>query len=271
MDRAEYLQSVSEHFYQGEVLGEAFFAACVALESDPDRRRKWATLLQLESETKARLRPFLVRLGLGIAQDDVSARVAEFTKDFAAKSWRQHMQEIADITDFYLQKFRAIEQAAPDDEREMARSMVAHEAAIHRFAKMELAGETEASLRAVLAQLQWPPFGTTGPLTRNNGRRSFAAVRVGKLKPGAGEEFAKRVRDGALPAMQQMEGFKSYYLVLGAHDTVIALSLFADKSVAEASTPKLMPWIKENLGPLLASPTEAIDGSVAIEAAGWNS
>ena len=36
------------------------------------------------------------------------------------------------------------------------------------------------------------------------------------------------------------------------------------KAVAEGSTQKLMPWIKENLGPLLASPTEAIDGEVVL-------
>ena len=56
MNRSDYLKAISEHFYQGEVLGEAFFAACVALESDAGRRRKWTALLQLESETKARLR-----------------------------------------------------------------------------------------------------------------------------------------------------------------------------------------------------------------------
>jgi hypothetical protein len=66
--------------------------------------------------------------------------------------------------------------------------------------------------------------------------------------------------------MRQMRGFKGYYLVLGANDSVIALSLFTDRLVAEASTPKLMPWIKENLAPLLAAPTEAIDGSVVIQA-----
>jgi hypothetical protein len=266
MDRAEYLQSISEHFYQGEVLGEAFFAACVALERNEERRRKWVALLQLESETKARLRPFLLRLGLSVAQEDVSARIAELTRDFAAKPWQQHMQEIADITDFFLQKFRAIEEAAPPDEREMARAMVAHETAIHRFAQLELAGETKTSLQAVEAQLMWPPSGAVHPIAENDSGHGFAAVRLGKLKPGAGAEFANRVRSGALPVMQQMQGFKGYYLVLGANDSVIALSLFADKSVAEASTPKLMPWIKENLGPLLASPTEAIDGNVVVQA-----
>ena len=35
------------------------------------------------------------------------------------------MEEIAEITGFYLEKFREIEAAAPEDEREMARSMLA--------------------------------------------------------------------------------------------------------------------------------------------------
>ena len=94
----------------------------------------------------------------------------------------------------------------------------------------------------------------------------FAAIRRGKVKPGMANEFAKRVKAGALPAMQKMDGFKGYYLVAAADDTIIAVSLFDDKSVAETSTQTLMPWIKENLGPLLASSTEAIEGTVIVSA-----
>lgn len=92
----------------------------------------------------------------------------------------------------------------------------------------------------------------------------FAAIRRGKLKPGMAGEFAKRVQAGALPVMKQMDGFKAYYLIAGAEDTVIAVSMFTNKAVAEGSTQQLMPWIKENLGPLLASPTEPIEGEVLI-------
>ena len=98
------------------------------------------------------------------------------------------------------------------------------------------------------------------------GNRTFAAIRRGKVKPGMAGEFAKRVQAGALPVMRKMDGFKGYYLIMGADDTVIAVSLFTSKAVAETSTQKLMPWIKENLGPLLASPTEAIDGEVVVSA-----
>ena len=93
----------------------------------------------------------------------------------------------------------------------------------------------------------------------------FAAIRRGKVKPGQAAEFAKRVEAGALPAMKKMEGFKAYYLIVGADDTVVAVSLFSDRAVAEASTKTLMPWIKENLGPLLASPTEPLEGEVVIQ------
>jgi hypothetical protein len=94
----------------------------------------------------------------------------------------------------------------------------------------------------------------------------FAAIRRGKVKPGMADEFAERVRTGALPVMQRMDGFKGYYLVAGADDTIIAVSLFTNQQTAQTSTQTLMPWIKENLGPLLASPTEAIDGTVVVSA-----
>jgi hypothetical protein len=64
--------------------------------------------------------------------------------------------------------------------------------------------------------------------------------------------------------MKKMDGFKAFYMVFGSDDIVFSVSLFTNKAVAEGSTQKLMPWINENLGPLLASPPEAIDGEVAI-------
>ncbi len=97
--------------------------------------------------------------------------------------------------------------------------------------------------------------------------RLFAAIRRGKVKPGLAGEFAKRVEAGALPTMRRMDGFKGYYLIAGTDDTIIAISLFTNKIVAETSTATLMPWIKENLGALLASPTEPIEGEVLVSAA----
>ena len=92
----------------------------------------------------------------------------------------------------------------------------------------------------------------------------FAAIRRGKVKPGMAAEFAKRVKAGAVPVMKQMDGFKGYYLVSCGDDAIVAMSLFTNKSVAESSTQKLMPWIKENLGPIMVSGTDPADGEVLI-------
>ena len=105
MNRDDYLNAVTEYFYGGEVMGEAFFAAYLAREADKVRRHKWGTLMQLETETKALLRPFIANLGLGIEEPaDVAARIAEYASAYHAKSWRQHMEEIADITSFFLEE-----------------------------------------------------------------------------------------------------------------------------------------------------------------------
>ena len=156
MNRTKYLAAVHDLMYQGEVLGEALLGRWLELESDPVRRYKWATMQQLETETKARLRPFLMRLGLPIVQNDVSAQVEEYSKGFADKSWVELMELGADISGRYLQKFREIEAAAPDGDRQVVHSMVVHEAALCEFAKRELAGDANHSLDAVISQLQWP-------------------------------------------------------------------------------------------------------------------
>jgi hypothetical protein len=83
-------------------------------------------------------------------------RVAAFAQAYTSKSWRQHMEELAGITTFFLQKFREIVDAAPDSEREVAHAMVVHEAAINKFAQLELAGDGNNSLNDVIAQLQFP-------------------------------------------------------------------------------------------------------------------
>jgi len=156
MDRAEYLNGVNEFMYQGEVFGEALLNAYVELEEDPDRLFKWATLLQLETETKARLRPFMVRLGLSVAQADMRAAIAGYVSAFTSKSWRQHMEEVATLTAFYIEKFKELGNTSSDSERDVTHSMVVHETAINTFAKLELAGDAAGSLNDVAALLRYP-------------------------------------------------------------------------------------------------------------------
>lgn len=98
------------------------------------------------------------------------------------------------------------------------------------------------------------------------GDKLFAAIRRGKLKPGMAGEYAKRIETGALPILKKMDGFKGYYLIVGADDTVAAVSLFTNKAAAEAAAQTMMAWVKVNLVPLLVAPLEAVEGTVVVAA-----
>ena len=50
--------------YQGEILGEVLFDQMLYIFEDQDIQYKIFVLLQLETEAKARLRPYIVSLGL---------------------------------------------------------------------------------------------------------------------------------------------------------------------------------------------------------------
>jgi hypothetical protein len=50
-------QHVLKEFYVDEVLGETIYSALFEAATEQQEKRKWATLLQLEAETKAWLRP----------------------------------------------------------------------------------------------------------------------------------------------------------------------------------------------------------------------
>ena len=56
----------------------------------------------------------------------------------------------------------------------------------------------------------------------------YAAIRQGKAKTGMAEELARRIKEGAIPIISDVEGFMAYYVVYAPDDTVTAISIFND-------------------------------------------
>jgi hypothetical protein len=92
----------------------------------------------------------------------------------------------------------------------------------------------------------------------------YAVIRGVRVKPGMATEFARRVETGALPLMKKIDGFKGIHLVASQDNILTIVSFFSNRTVAEASTQTLMPWLAENLDPLLASQPVAADGIVLL-------
>ena len=79
----EVFRQALVELYQGEIIGEVILDQMLSFFSEPELKYKIAVLLQLETETKARLRPTLMRLGLEIAESD---RSRELGLEMAAKN-----------------------------------------------------------------------------------------------------------------------------------------------------------------------------------------
>ena len=63
----------------------------------------------------------------------------------------------------------------------------------------------------------------------------YAAIRQGKAKAGMAEELARRIKEGAIPIISDVEGFMAYYVVYAPDDTVTAISIFNNYAGAEES------------------------------------
>ena len=92
----------------------------------------------------------------------------------------------------------------------------------------------------------------------------YAAIRQGKAKTGMAEELARRIKEGAIPIISDVEGFMAYYVVYAPDDTVTAISIFNDYAGAEESNRRVLAWIEQSLTPLLAGPATAMAGPVIV-------
>ena len=92
----------------------------------------------------------------------------------------------------------------------------------------------------------------------------YAAIRQGKAKTGTAEELARRIKEGAIPIISDVEGFMAYYVVYAPDDTVTAISLFNNYTSAEEANRRVLAWIDKDLAPLLVGPATAVAGPVIV-------
>jgi hypothetical protein len=92
----------------------------------------------------------------------------------------------------------------------------------------------------------------------------YAAIRQAKAKSGSAEELARRIKEGAIPIISDVEGFMAYYVVYAGDDTVTAISLFNKYEQAEEANRRALAWIEQNLEPLLVGEARAVAGPVIV-------
>jgi hypothetical protein len=155
MSDLEYPACIDE-LYQSEVLGEQAFLALIAVARNERERYHLGTLLQLESETKVRLRPFLRKYGMEFveSQDD-SEQVAGFVSAYQENSWLGFLAALKPLVAQFVARFQEIADAGPSEDQEVLQSMVTHEEAYVHWIEKETAQESGA-LDSAISQLKYP-------------------------------------------------------------------------------------------------------------------
>jgi hypothetical protein len=157
-----YAEALTE-FYSGEVTGEAIYSNLLGWAASEDQRLKLATILQLETETKAWLRPYLLAQGISVeeraADREKGAGIAAQVKPL---SWPQLMKGTINALEtqlipFYQSFADAAKARGSLDEEQVCLHMVEHERAQLEFARRELAGDSrKRALAPIMQQLRYP-------------------------------------------------------------------------------------------------------------------
>src|ERR1700732_3635489 len=92
----------------------------------------------------------------------------------------------------------------------------------------------------------------------------YAAIRQGKAKTGTAEELARRIEEGGITIISDVEGFIACYVIYAPDDTVTAISVFNNYAGAEEANRRALAWIEQSLAPLLVGPATAMAGPVIL-------
>ncbi len=153
----EAFKHAASDLYQGEITGEVSVNLLLKRFTTPRQQYVLGTTLQLETETKARLRPAAFELGVSLEELGESRQAGTAMDSIVdGLGWCEANTKLAEALTPIVERYRAIAEAAPAKYKELAQSMVTHEQSIKRMAEMEAAGIESGSLDDVIRQLVFP-------------------------------------------------------------------------------------------------------------------
>src|SRR3954463_1942736 len=92
----------------------------------------------------------------------------------------------------------------------------------------------------------------------------FTSIRKYRVRRGSAEELARRVQEGFVPLMRQIQGFKGYYLLDGGRDVLITISMFDSADEALLSNERAADWVRNNVLEFTKGVPEVMVGDVLI-------
>jgi uncharacterized protein (UPF0254 family) len=111
----------------------------------------------LETETKARLRPFVAELGIDVIESEESRKAGFAFRDMIQElDWQSSMKVFAEALIPYVTRYQEILNIAPPEYKELAELMVVHEQSIQQLWELEARGEGDSVIDEINKQLLFP-------------------------------------------------------------------------------------------------------------------
>ena len=92
----------------------------------------------------------------------------------------------------------------------------------------------------------------------------FISIRKYTVRRGSATELARRVQDGFVPLVRQIQGFRGYYLLDGGPDVLITISMFDSADEALASNEKASDWVRHNVLEFTKGMPDVMVGNVLV-------
>ncbi len=134
--------------YQGEVLGEAYFAGMAKRVTDPALREKVDLLTCLERSTKELLQPVIKRLGVAAEPDEAVVDAAGNVTDV---EYLPMLKSFVAAAAEYLGRYTRLRALVEPADASIVDQLIAHELAFELFARRELAGDSNNSTEPIRA------------------------------------------------------------------------------------------------------------------------
>jgi hypothetical protein len=134
--------------YQGEVLGEAYFAGMAERITDPALRAKIDLLTCLERSTKELLEPVIRRLGVPAEPDQALVDAAGNVTDV---EYLPMLESSVGAAAEYLGRYTRLRSLVEPSDASIVDQLIAHELAFELFARREVAGENDNSSEPIRA------------------------------------------------------------------------------------------------------------------------
>src|SRR5262245_56816319 len=79
------------------------------------------------------------------------------------------------------------------------------------------------------------------------------------------DEVARRVAEGYIPLMSDVDGFLAHFWVDAGDGVMLSTSVFEDEAAAHAADARAADWVSENLSELLPIPAQITTGEVVAK------